>query len=447
MDLLSSEPSKTLHRVPHASTSSDTSFAAFLMHIISTSDRKSDSSPCGFVTPVQPSHQLPSDSTSPLGVLIDNSKPPPRPPRAFRPPKQDSAPSPTRTHRRLALPSRHYCYDPFSGFEVPDSSIDSTLSRSRADSIDLDPDMYEVIAKQHKAGSTYPIQTVESYDNDDFAKPLAWLVLDNDTATYDTSLSALDASSLHQIPKCPPRRAKGALTASTSYASLVSAFSTSSKTIDASENNKLRTQPRASSFMASKMFITSALRKLSVNASSLSGISSQDSNLTMRSLWKRRTSQSFVSQPSALASSVSVTHGYDDSDSDSELEAVIPKMAFDATLPSTSAASSPRSTVSVLRQMTDKAGKEDVTTLPIATEPIPESVRQGHLSLPSYHRGLRKKMYPPRVRYEVFPATTKPPVRWQSPPASLSPRLFAATHLPSSSGPRPAFDGSRSRLL
>lgn len=386
----------------------------------------------------------PSPLSPPHLAQLDASKPPSRPPRALRPFKQDPASSSSSSSRKVPPPKRQYCYDPFVEYELPRCSLESTYSCSRADSFDLDPDIGNFVAREPKNDSIHCRQIVESQDNGALAGPPTWLTLDDVMATYDTTTWALDDVGIFQMPTCPLRREQGVSSLSLPYSPLAPTSSSIAKATVADDATDGRTRPRATSFMTGKALITSAIRKLSTTATTLTGVSSQD----VSSRWTLRRTRSKLALTSELPCSTSVKHNADDSDEDSASEAFTPPQLSIATLPIVPSDIVPLPAISHLKLEISKAVKEEkAISSVVGSHNVREDTREARTSLPSYHRGLRKQLYPPRVRYEVSLASTKVPVRWQSSPIPSNPHFVSPMQQPSVTEPRAAFDGPRDLFL
>lgn len=395
-----------------------------------------------------PNETLPSSTVT--------TSPPPRPPRAARPPKTSlpgTATAPKVVDKATRKP---YCYDVFADYELPRASLESTRGCGRADSFELDPDLENEAAREFREGLLFARQALNSRDSAYHPAPSGWPASTSIPTQRRTDASDCDDDAGCFSTYLSPLQSSGPSGPSTSYVSLVSAFSSGSSN-DGRDRSKLRKRARVPSTWATKALISSAIKKLSASTAAGVNATSHDSQLSSKSgRLRRRSIVTNTSQPSRSAPSISTTRSTVGSDNDSCAEmsarssSRAPSVSTSQLTVSPAGSLKHKSTPNVTKTKVKK--KDPVPATPSTDDPgkgrgdSTSAVEEGQGSLPSFHRGLRKQMYPPRVQYEVR-QDARQQVRPPSPSASSAPRYSPRTSLLSvehpSRGPRSAFDSLR----
>ncbi|SPO20113.1 uncharacterized protein UTRI_00508_B [Ustilago trichophora] len=398
---------------------------------------------------IQPLHVSKRGTVAPTSTPAASSLPPPRPSRSVRPPRHDLPPAPAPCLKKS--PNSRYCYDPFVEYETQRSSLESTRSCGRADSIDLDPDLDNEAAKEFQAGLFFARQAFEpsAGASVDHLAPPGCRTSPRHQDPHGTYSSDYDddigCRSLGSFPK----RLPGKLAPCASYVSLASAFSSGSSE-DETHDGKMRRRGRTPSIRAGKALISLAIKKLSATGVVSTAAASNNSQLTINSIRLRRPVLSKADRPSSKTSpAISALRSSVESDTDSGPEITTPSI-----MAASSASSSPRTTSPAhmkrlaSSRVRSEAQREIKDALPAttSTQTNQNVTDESHVHLPSYHRGLRKQMYPPRVRYEIRQGLSLPTTRQPSPPAHpghYTPRVRFSSGQDELRRPRPAFDGLR----
>ncbi|SPO21031.1 uncharacterized protein UTRI_00508 [Ustilago trichophora] len=416
---------------------------------------------------IEPLHVSKRVTFAPASTPAASSLPPPRPSRSIRPPRHDLPPVPATIMKKS--PQSQYCYDPFVEYEAQRSSLESTRSCGRADSIDLDPDLDNEAAREFQAGLYFARQALEpgaSASADHLAPP------SRRTFPLYRELHGTTSSDYYEDVGCGsldpfPARLPGTLAPCASYTTLASAFSSGSSE-EGNHDAKMRRRARTPTIRAGKALISSAIKKLSASAVVSTAAASIDSQLTINTIRLRRPVLSKADRPSfKTAPAVSALRRSVESDTDSSPESSAPSITAASPASSSlrtispshegrSASSRAGSEAQREREFKDAqrerefkdAQREIKDALP-ATTPAHKNhnvTDESHVHLPSYHRGLRKQLYPPRVRYEIRQGLSLPTTRQPSPPTTpghYAPRVRFSSGQYELRGPRQAFDSGR----
>lgn len=281
------------------------------------------------ISPDNKAKAMLSEASEPAAslALAPSRLPPPRPPRHHLRPssKQTTIENPTVSKRTWPLPP--YCYDPFAEFDEPSLSLELTDSHSRADSIEIDPGLFNRQDLQRR-GSLAQQTIVEE-------EPVACLTIASDSNHRCTPVrQAFDLP----LVNAEARQAQIAITSQPCLTSSTLAASATSRGSEPSADGR-QAKP--------------GKRVLGVGSSEARAII----GLSIR---KRLSSKG--STRSAVANCVPTQ--------DEENKKLFPKPF--CKLP---------------REMA------------IIGRDHKQAEARRHLELPAYHRGLRKQIYPPRVRY------------------------------------------------
>ncbi|GAC73675.1 hypothetical protein PANT_9c00245 [Moesziomyces antarcticus T-34] len=341
-----------------------------------------------------------STDTSLGSPLSSPPIPPKRPPRLRRPPRDTLA---TQQDAPMNL-DRYGTF--FTRFEPPASPIESTPGCSRGDSICLDPDLASEIAKKVvqaeqqnlEQASTVPVGTRRL----DSPAASASLLFSDVTESKADGRYWINAASEHTHASTS---SLGTLRHSASRVSLASAFSNSSDegsntngTYEAAMHRR-RHAPRA---QKGKTLISRAFKKFGTNrvVSDLGPSRSQDDLVD----WSRST-RDMCSSPalSILSATSSPDIRSRRISSESDLSSAGPcSRASTPTQYSSPVFGRHRLAQQVAFEETEELMDDGVTASPrMAPDGYFDTMVDSHVHLPSYHRGLRKQIYPPRVRYEL----------------------------------------------
>ncbi|KAI3483614.1 hypothetical protein L1887_53530 [Cichorium endivia] len=347
-----------------------------------------------------PSLESESTDTSLGSPLSSPPIPPKRPPRLRRPPRAALA---TQQDAPMNL-DRYGTF--FTRFEPPASPIESTPGCSRGDSMCLDPDLASEIAKKVmqaeqqnlEQASTVPLGTRRL----DSPAASASLLFSDVTESKADGRYWINAASEHTHASTS---SLGTLRHSASRVPLASAFSNSSDegcntngTYEAAMHRR-RHAPRA---QKGKTLISRAFKKFGTNrvVSDLGPSRSQDDLVN----WSRST-RDMCSSPalSILSATSSPDIRSRRISSESDLSSAGPCSRASTPIQYSSPVfGRHRLAQQVAFEETEELMDDGVTASPrMAPDGYFDTMVDSHVHLPSYHRGLRKQIYPPRVRYEL----------------------------------------------
>ena len=377
---------------------------------------------------IQPLYfRKPTPSADSNHVPVISRVPPPRPPRASSRPKQS-------TVRVIAAsvpesPKPQDWYDPSAGYKSPRCSIESARGCGRADSIDLDPHLENEAARDFRRGVSFAHQVLVFPASDDCLTPST-----ESTPSRSATAARTDASnSDDEVAYGPFRRCAstlpGTMGPSMSCVSLASAFSGSTSSSNCDERSKLRRRTGLLSIKAGKALLSSAIKKLSASPVAEQGPvrgAARSRDLPSNpAISPRRPALPTTAKPLNAAAT---TGSSDESDGGISRDFPARSLSSPSTisLPIRGKSATSR-TRRGLSQATAEAQREKETKdMGRPTRPaLDQDDQQRSASridekvpahLPSYHRGLRKQVYPPRVRYEVRQDLTRPACRESTPP-------------------------------
>ncbi len=274
-----------------------------------------------------------------------------------------------------------------------------------------------------------------------------------------------EAEPTPRLPRQPVEQETEAQTPSRSSTSLPSISSSSlpsvsSTTSRSSSNDNYLDSPRmgdrVTSLRMGKASVTPAIKRITGTTDAQSDATSIDSNLSRKSRGTPRQSPMQAAKKLFSAPSRTVSFGLDN---DSSPGSSTPTTVSPSPSPRQRTVSLTGSPRAVQSHWTTELGQDTYDT--VSAERQSETLGSSNSSpvdrnanLPSYHRGLRKQMYPPRVRYQVRPQLPQQVARPKSPPLVViarDPVEFKAqsTQLLAeapSSRRRAAIDGERPRF-
>ncbi|SNX81764.1 uncharacterized protein MEPE_00469 [Melanopsichium pennsylvanicum] len=347
-----------------------------------------------------------------------------RPSHATRSTTRKKSPAPTFSAENPSA-SDGYSYYPFTEYKAPRSSFVSTHSCGRADSIDLDPDFVKRPAQALREGLFLNQQGPQPSGSSDH---IASLILPR-SSPYSKDLTIIDSldeeedNVIYSTVQPAPKVFSEKPATSCSFVSVASAASVSiGKIGHVAESKDCRL---GASIKSGRAFVSHTVRKLSPRVMDSATNASNDSKHSSNSL--RLRSRNFMKKATSFESALAHSSMQRPLESDNSLG-----QASDVGLvPSASYVAPPsqfRTSVSGNRSMMLQARvAARKTEQEAGIGDAPSAVTKGtktvvpewmHTNLPSYHRGLRKQVYPPRVRYERRNGLSHTLPRYSSPSAA-----------------------------
>lgn len=284
---------------------------------------------------------------------------PSRPPRTV-------APSRLPDFATQEVSASGYSCNSLSDYEAPYYSLDSQLSCGRPDSLELDPDLHNPAASEYQMGLLFAQQAIRTCHSEESLSKFVDLRGAVGSGDNGPQLFALDT-----LTACTPN-------------SSVFTERSGARADDSGDDNKLR---KSAGLKRGTALISSAFKVLSATVvERLEATRSGGRHLSGKSTCTGGASYSTGDHSSTTELDMEARHASPESDSEAGL--VHLTMVPWSTSPSLRA----------------KFPKEDVAGKAHAALTLSnneDAMATSLIRLPSYHRNLRKRTYPPRVRYSV----------------------------------------------